>query len=222
LLRPDRPARPWPIVSSPQGPLTILALGVRHYRSHGADRFEYLGPIGSDGQSVHVNDDIRVELVLSEPAYAYLLALNTDGSVQLCLPESDDRVPPRAARLECYPDQKDYFTLTEGPGVQAFLAVVSRRPLPSYRDWGLDPAALHWTHAEAAGVWRYDGEQFAADLPAGPGPRAGLGGTRGTKTRRVPEPFVQACQALRDRPGVDAVGAVAFPVISSDAQAPGP
>jgi hypothetical protein len=197
-------------------------MAVHHYRTQGADRFEDLGPIDPSGPSVQVGDDVRVELVLSEPAYAYLLALNTDGSVQLCLPESDDQAPRRADRLVLYPDPADYFTLTEGPGVQAFVAVASRRPLPAGRAWGLDPATLRWTHAEGAGVWRYDGEQFASDLPAGSGTRIGLGGTRGTKTRRVPEPFARACQALRGRPGVDAVAAVAFPVMPSDVKVPGP
>jgi hypothetical protein len=149
--------------------------------------------------------------------------LNTDGTVQLGLPEGDDRAPPRASRLVLYPDQTAYFTLTEGPGVQGFVAVASRRRLPAYRDWGLDPKALRWIHAEAAGVWRYDGEQFAPDLPSGSGPGVGPGdGTRGTKTQRVPELFVQACQSLRGRAGVEAIRAVAFPVIASDAKRPGP
>jgi serine/threonine protein kinase len=221
FLRTGPPALPSPRVSAPERPLTITALAVRHYRAQGAD-FQYLGPIDSGGPSVQVRDDVRVELVLSEPAYAYLVALNTDGSVQVVLPERDDQAPPRADRLVLYPDRKDYFTLTEGPGVQAFVAIASRRPLPAARAWGLDPAALHWMRAEGAGVWRYDGEQFASNLSAGPGPGIGLGGTRGTKTRRVPEPFVQACQALRGRPGVDAVGAVAFPVLPSPAKVQSP
>ncbi len=221
FLRPDPPRLAPPIESPQQRPLTITALAVRHFRAQGADRFDDLGPIGQGGQSVRVGDDVRVEVVLSEPAYAYLLALNTDGSVQPSLPESDDQAPPRAAGLVLYPDTAEYFNLTEGPGVQAFVVIASRRPLPAYRDWGLDPAALHWVHAEAAGVWRYDGAQFALDRPA-PGTGIGSGETRGTKTRRVPEPFVQACQALRDRPGVDAVAAVAFAVMPSEAKTPGP
>ena len=188
-----------------------------HYRVRADKGLDNLGAIGPSGEPVRVGDDVRVELVLSEPAYAYLLALNTDGTVQLCLPESDDQPPPRADRLVLYPSDSDYFTLKEGPGVQGFVAVASRRPLPAYRDWGLDPAVLHWSHAEGAGVWRYAGEQFTPDLPSGPG--TGVvpgGGTRGEKTCRVPKLFVQACQSLHDGPGVEAIRAVAFPVRAAD------
>jgi hypothetical protein len=183
-------------------------------------RLDTLGLIRSGGDSVRVGDDVRVELVLSQPAYAYLLALNTNGSVQLCLPVSDAEQPLRTDRLELYPSQVETFRLTEGPGVQGFVAVASRRPLPAYRDWGLDPATLRWTHVEAAGIWRYDGEQFTLDRPFGPW----NGGTvkRGERIRLVPEPFERACKSLGDRPGVEAVGAVAFPVRASPAQASGP
>ena len=214
LARPDRGQPPKEFATKP---LTLSSLAVGHYRVRADKGLDDLGAIGPSGEPVRVGDDVRVELVLSEPAYAYLLALNTDGTVQLCLPESDDQPPPRADRLVLYPSDSDYFTLKEGPGVQGFVAVASRRPLPAYRDWGLDPAALHWSHAEGAGVWRYAGEPFTPDLPSGPG--TGVvpgGGTRGVKTRRVPEPFVQACQSLRNGPGVEAIRAVAFPVRAAD------
>jgi hypothetical protein len=194
---------------------------LRHYRVQGV-QFIDLGPIGPGGEPVRVGDDVRLELEFSEPAYAYLLALNTNGKVQLCLPEDDDQAPPRAARLVLYPDQKDYFMLTEGPGVQAFVAVARRGPLPPYRASGLKAALEQlWTHVAAPGVWRYDGDQVTPEPPPSPESRVRLGGTRGEKKRRVPEPFVRACQFLRDRPGVEAVAAVAFPV-AADAKAPAP
>ncbi len=173
--------------------------------------------IGPSGVPVRVGDDVRVEVQFSEPVYVYLLALNTDGSVQLGLPESEAEPPPPTDRLVLYPNWVDYFTLTEGPGVQAFVAVASRQPLPAYSDWRPGPAALNWGHTEAAGVWRYDGQQFTPDLPSGSGATTGQGdGMRGTKTRRVPEPFEAACRFLRDRTGVDAVEAVAFRVLPKD------
>ena len=115
-------------------PLTVTSLSVHHYRVQGHDRLDDLRLIGPSGETVRVGDDVRVEARLSQSAYAYLLALNTDGSVRLSLPESDAEPPPRTDRLVLYPSPVDYFTLTECPGVQAFVVVASRRPLPAFRD----------------------------------------------------------------------------------------
>jgi serine/threonine protein kinase len=321
LVRPDPRTIPTPIKPIPEKPLKIVSLTVYHYGVRERVQYDFR-PIGPGGEPVRVGDDVRVELEFSEPAYAYLLALNTDGKVELCLPEGfdlrlmswgdgtgvptsgnnlvivgtddnnllhirifdpvgrrvtdtdettlppaqaqailtlkqqlpdllpphvmtdaekaqvlreatsivgqtppegDDQAPPRAARLVLYPNHSDYFTLTEGPGVQAFVVVARRGPTPPYRASGLKAALEQlWTHVEAPRVWRYDGEQFTPELPPGPESRVGLGGTRGEKTRRVPEPFVRACQYLRDRHGVEAVAAVAFPVTASAAKPSGP
>ena len=113
LARPDRGQPPKEFATKP---LTLTSLAVGHYRVRADKGLDDLGAIGPSGEPVRVGDDVRVELVLSEPAYAYLLALNTDGTVQLCLPESDDQPPPRADRLVLYPSDSDYFTLKEGRG----------------------------------------------------------------------------------------------------------
>jgi hypothetical protein len=210
VVRPDGKRPTSPIPASAQRPLRVTSLSVRHYRVQGHNRLDDLGPVGAGGDAVLIGDDVRVEVRLSEPAYAYLLALNTDGSVQLGLPESEAQPPPCTDQLVLYPSRADYFTLTEGPGVQAFAVVASRRPLPAYRDWRPGLAGLNWGHTEAAGVWRYDSQQFAPDPPPGSDPGEGK---RGTKTRRVPEPFEAACRFLRDRPGVEAIEAIAFSVL---------
>jgi serine/threonine protein kinase len=192
----------WRFVS-PRGPLKVTSLSVHHYRQQGHDRLDDLDLIGPGGEAVRVRDHVRVEVQLSDPAHAYLLALNTDGSVQLGLPESEAQPPPRTDRLVLYPSRVDYFTLTEGPGVQAFVVVASLRPLPAYRDWSPVLAAMNWGHTEAAGVWRYDGEQFDD-------------GTRGIKTRLVPEPFEATCLYLKGRTEVEAIQAIAFPVLPAE------
>ena len=198
--------------------LTLSSFAVRHYRPHTNKPSDDLGLIGHSNEAVRVGDDIRIGVELSEPAYAYLLALNTNGKVQLCLPEDDAQPPPRTQHLELYPSKEDYFTLTEGSGVQAFVVLASRLRLPAYRDWHLDVDALHWAHTEGTGVWRYDGKQFAPEFSSSLG---WASGTRGTKTRRVSKPFDQACRYLRDRSRVEAIGAIAFPVLPSDVKSSG-
>jgi serine/threonine protein kinase len=169
-----------------------------------------LGLIGRDVFSAEVGDQVRVEVELSHPSYAYLLALNTDGSVQLALPESETEPPPRAGRLVLYPRKTDYFTLTEGPGVQTFAVLVSGSPLPAYRDWQVGQPALPWGRAgeQGVGAWRYEGGEFTPLVRSQP---KGAG-DRGKKRSLVYEPLELVCRALRERARDGSVSALAFPV----------
>jgi hypothetical protein len=56
-------------------------------------------------------------------------------------------------------------------------------------------------------VWRGDGEQLQPVLPGGRDERGTVGELKGIA------PFVEVCQRLRAAPGVDAVSALAFPVL---------
>jgi hypothetical protein len=162
-----------------------------------------LGPIGVDAfEARYQDDDVRVHARLSVPAYTYLIALNPDGSEQLCLPARQDVAPPRAAALGFPQDPSIGFGLTDGVGLQAFVLIASRRPLPPYSEWRRALVDFPWKPAQASGVWRYDGASFRTDVQRGQArPLAGL-----------PLPLVAACRALQARPGVDAIHSVAFPV----------
>jgi hypothetical protein len=170
-----------------------------------------LGRLGPDVGYARVNDGLRVVVMLSEPAFAYLLALNPDQTIQLCLPEDDAEPPPRSARLMLHPDTSTYFTLTEGAGVQAFAVVASRSPMPAYRDWYSQRGLMPWTQMESTGVWRFDGAHVIPITT----PRAGAepgGDEPGLTTLRVPEPFAKTCRAFRRLADVDAVAGICFPV----------
>lgn len=103
-----------------------------------------------------VDDDIKVRVGFSEPAYFYLVALNPDGTVQLCFPDRDD-APQSAPISELrYPPAADTaFGLTDGAGQQAFVVVASREPLPSFRQWWDDSVRVPWPHPELGGNWIY-------------------------------------------------------------------
>jgi hypothetical protein len=180
-------------------PLRVEALDVEVHRRAPP---EALGSIGVTAFEARYEDDVRVHVRLSAPAYSYLIALNPDGLVQLCLPSRPDIAPSKLAALSFPPDAADGFGLTDGAGLQAFVVVTSRRPLPPYLAWRGDPNLFPWKTTHTTGVWRYDGESFRTDVARGSiRPLADL-----------PQPLESACRALKARPGVDAIHSVAFPV----------
>ena len=106
------------------------------------------------------------------------------------------------------PSETGYFALSDGLGLQAFVLLASRDPLPPFEAWhGRD--GLKWRSAEAgrsfAGVWRDDGRWFDA-VSSGP---------RGEREKQsvVPAPFEELCKSLRNVPGIGAIEAIAFTVV---------
>ena len=151
---------------------------------------------------------MRVRVTLSRPAYGYLIALNTNGKDQLCRPVGGRSPNTPGRELDFPEDPKDYFGLTDGVGVQAFVLVVSDRPLPAYDAWKSQvPGGLAWSPPAGDALWTYD------DPPASE-PARRRGQFRGDIVRRqtASEGLTALCDRLRKSPGVAAVHAVAFPV----------
>jgi hypothetical protein len=151
------------------------------------------------------NDDLRVRARLSAPGYFYLIALNPNGELQLCHPSKKTDPRERSEEL-VYPRGDEYFPLTDGEGLQAFLLLVSRAPLPAFDDWP-DRAGLPWQAARsgAAEVWRFDGralEPVARPDRGEPRPRSS-----------APRPFKEVCDYVARMPQIDAVEAIAFRVM---------
>jgi hypothetical protein len=166
------------------------------------------GDLGRDSFATRFGDQVRVTAELTEPALCYLLALNPDGKEQLCWPD-DDRTPPaRTERLE-YPAGGRAFNLDDEPrgGLQAFVLVVSRQPLPAYAAWRSLQAGPAWARVPAAEdvVWHGDGEQVGGAAPC-VGQRGTVSDLRGVG------PLVEWARQLRSADGVEALAWVAFPV----------
>jgi hypothetical protein len=194
----------WVLLHPPE-PLRVTAFEIGHYR--GIKNPYHLGTLGIKTQVALVDDDVRVEARLSSSAYCYLIALNPDGTIQLTHP-SDPTKPPEPLTEVKYPvDPAEFFGLTDGAGMQVFVLVASRRPLPPFAKWEL-AASLPWAPqgAEADAVWRYDGHWFEAISPKDD--------VRGQERRKAqpPGPFVDLCRFLGAQRGIEAVQAVAFPV----------
>jgi serine/threonine protein kinase len=203
----------WKIIRSPAEHPRVVDARLTHYPIilvEGKKRHREARALGGgvEPSPVLEQDAVRVGFQLNASAYCYLIALNTDGKDQLCWPE-DGSVPPKRTSSVEFPDSEGHgYSLTDGPGLQSFLLVVSEEPLPPYTQWRAQLGRIDW-HGRVTGeegVWRYDGHR---PEPLALGPRV-----RGQVEPLADPPtaFRSLCERLERIPGVAAVGAVAFPV----------
>jgi len=165
--------------------------------------------LGEEAFSARFNDNIRLLVELSGPSYCYLIAFNPDGKEQLCFPRDGSIVPERIDRLAHPEGLGDGFGLTDGIGLQAFVLLVSREPLPAYCDWRRRAGAMKWKETSGRGnpvIWRYDGTNIFSSV-----------NTRGEiRPLNLPTPqeFVDICECLRNQqPEFETIQAVAFQVL---------
>ncbi len=205
------------VASSVLGPTTVplqAEVVVEHYKEkgdgHGVVPQGMLSETATARQPPRVKDLLRVQVRLSRPAYAFLLALNPNGTIQLCLPVSGVVPGSPLSELDFPEDPADYFGLTDGVGLQAFVVVASDRSLLAYETWKTQvPGGLDWSSVDLEGFWTYDS--------AAPSDAARVRGKlRGDILRResAPASLINLCDRLRRSPGVVLVRAVAFPVKS--------
>jgi hypothetical protein len=111
--------------------------------------------------------------------------------------------------MEFPEDSKDYFGLTDGVGLLAFVVIASDQPLPEFEVWKVRvPGGLAWSPEPSEGLWTYDSTAPAGDISRF------RGRLRGEVLRReaVPASLDDLCGRLGRVPGVTLVHALAFPV----------
>jgi hypothetical protein len=193
----------------------IVAMKIVRYREEG-DQAKLIGTLGDDSLSAREKDVVRVSAKLDRPAYCYVIAFNPDGDDQLYYPRDRDVPPPKSAEID-YPEERGYFPLTNGVGLQAFMLVASNEPLPAYERWRAGLGEVPWQPTQADGVWRSDGRELAMA-----GTARSRSAERGgpTAPSEPPRPLSRLQRFLQTRPGVSAVGALAFPVKPDRAEGP--
>jgi hypothetical protein len=166
-----------------------------------------VGPIGINVFAARFDQDARVKVRLNRPAYCFLIALNPDGSNELCSPEDPAVAPSRTATIDFPSDPGTGFGLTDGVGMQAFVLVASRKVMPPFSKWssaGFDH--LPWKSVADAGVWRFDGLNFDCEVERG----------KFGRLADLPQTLEATCRALQAGPAVETIQAVAFPVRSRE------
>jgi hypothetical protein len=200
---------------SPQAGLRVTQFEIPHFPKLDHDHYDpsRIGLLGRTSFAAREDDDVMVRAELSEPAYSYLIAFRPDGTDQLCDPDNDDARPPRKQHPH-YPlpaKSDERYRLSEGAGLYAFALVVSRAPLPSYREWKRRIGPMAWAArlpCERGVIWRDDGQGPELLLA---GDTTGTRG-KGAKARDSGGPAAKLAVWLRSLPGVDLVTLETFPV----------
>jgi hypothetical protein len=189
-----------PVTVQPVTEPAVLSFDVRTYPKEG-ERTRRPGMVGvPSDEAIRRGDYVRVLVELREPAYCYLIAFHPNGKHEFCPPSAGP--PQPRASLHFPEDASSFYRLTDGAGLEAFVLVVSRRPLPDPAEWESHLGKFPWRPATSDGPWRYDGRWFEP-----------LDGVRGEEHKLpVPPPLVELCRFLKERGGADLIHAVAFPV----------
>jgi len=181
----------------------ILALEVQQLRAD--DRSDDLDEIGVSSWESRGDDVMWVLARLDAPAYCYLIALDPDGRFRLADPPEETVSPSRRSEIRYTPDSSASrrTTYPRGAGMQGWLLVAARNPLPPFADWR-PFRLLRWKSVQAEGVWRFDGRSIERLQP----------GNRRVLERMFdsPRPFAQLCASLSNIPDIDAIEAIAYPV----------
>ena len=202
-----------PVVAKPAGGPLTAEIDVTHYKESGDGK---VGPadqravsaVALVGDPPRFNDMVRVHVALSRPAHGYLIAFNPNGKDQFCIPINTLESESSRQELDYPEDERYYFHLNDGIGLQAFVVVISDQPLPGYETWKTQvPGGLTWSTMDCDGFWSYDSSKKS-------GVEGLSGNLRGEIIRResAPKGLVNLCDQLRRSPGVTLVRAVAFPV----------
>jgi serine/threonine protein kinase len=126
--------------------LQVVGLTIRHHRGEPSVD---VGLLGFSSLAARFEDDVCIHVWLNQPGYCYLLAFNPDGKEQPCHPR-DEAVPPTQSQSFVYPAEPDsYFPLNDGVGLQAFVLLASRGPLPPYHQWRASAGRAPWQAVQA-------------------------------------------------------------------------
>jgi serine/threonine protein kinase len=203
------------------GPLTVK-LGVRHWQHEKGE--DIPSEIGKDFEEMYYDDRVLIQVELSRPAHCFLIACNFDGKTDLLWPCDDhaqgdrDRPPAAVGRFQYpplpqpgpdgKPAKEKALALNDDKagGMQGFLVVASRQPLPAYRAWAEKRGPIPWQHLRpSTGVWRSNGETLDTMKLGGIRVRGQVLELEGQP------PLLQLCGWARGA-DVEVVEALAFPV----------
>jgi hypothetical protein len=198
------------------GPVRVTRFVVERFGDRGEGRApQAYGALGERAFDAAVGDFVRVSAALSRPAYCFLLALNPDGSIQLCYPPGptgspdEAAAPPETDRVDYPALPTRYFSLTDGRGEQAFVLLAAPAPLPPFARWRARLGQAPWTSRARsggdAGVWGFDDREIQPLRPAAEG-------ARGTEVDRVPASLVDLCSFLKAGAQVATFRGLVFPV----------
>jgi serine/threonine protein kinase len=170
------------------------------------------GLMGETSFEARQNDQVTVFAELSRPAYTYLFSCRPDGALEVWSPSDESSRPGRGTTVQ-FPHEtlSSVIGLDHGEGLQVFVSVASRNPLPPFSVWRKAHGPIPWqasVPADPGVVWLYDGERLE------PRKAGGKNGTRGdpVASRGAYKALAALIDWLKERSEVDAISLLAFPV----------
>lgn len=121
-------------------PLRVTNFEIQQYRLDQTGKgLWHIGSIGDTSVQAHVNDQLVIHARFSKPAFVYLLALDPNGTLRPCLPESADVAPTPHTYID-YPsdpseDPDGFLDTLVYSGSQAYLLLASETALPPWSEW---------------------------------------------------------------------------------------
>jgi serine/threonine protein kinase len=201
----------WLNDQAPIGPL-IKKMQVEHDPGGGKRSVE----LDSKSEAPRENDGVRIIAEFDKRAYCYLIAFNTDGSIELCDPADAGAAPESVRELRFPLDRSNTYILNKGAGMQAFAIVASRQNLPSFKTWRDGLSSLHWEHLDSTWEVRRPLKDVGIKIPAIERKFERFNGedvkdTGAPPQQREKDAFGRLCDLLMEHS--DAVQVVTFPVM---------
>ena len=141
----------------PEPPAALTQLRAARYAADGAA----LGDPMLTGESCVEGQHVGLEAAFDRPVAAFVVALNTDGSITLVWPRSESEAPAPAAAA---PGRSGLaVALTDGPGLQGLLVLAGPAAEQPFQRWKAANHLAGWPAAARAargggdpGQWRVD------------------------------------------------------------------
>jgi tRNA A-37 threonylcarbamoyl transferase component Bud32 len=183
-------------------PAELQPLQYTHYANADQDS-RTMGPLFENG-NVRENDDLRLDGTFPNPVYCFLIALNPDGTVQLCYPDARDAAQEEPIAEIHFPSSSGQgFGFTDGAGQQGFLLVTSPNPLPTFDSWVGSVGKLQDALVEVEGRWYWNDGQV---VPVARQTRGAIRDLQGH------EDFSALCERIQSSSNDQSVHGVTFAV----------
>jgi serine/threonine protein kinase len=160
----------------------------------------HLGSIRNSTTPPRQNDRVIVKGEFDRAVYAYLIAINPDGSLQLLFPDGEHDTQSPTKEFVCPPESTQYLTLDQ-PGLQGFALIATNKALSTFPHWLPQFDGSTWQAIKTDLAWSFDGERIQPLNPE----RVGF-------AHHGPRTFGDLCTSLMNVPGVAITRAVAIPI----------
>jgi len=178
------------------GPLGVKSFRINHFEKIGANEARAKGYLGEQSFAANTGDQVTIDVELTHPAYAYLVAFRPDGVMELIWPDSEDEQPEKRSHIR-YPSSDNldkHYGLKEGTGLWVFAVAASDEPLPPFRTWAEEKPKI-WARvpAQAGIVLNHDG-YWIETVTAGGKTRA-----KGEDALDIAKPFAEVMKYLKGK-----------------------